>query len=765
MPNRQIPFRMPIDENVEVQIQRPIRRIFTDQENSTDGLDLLITPAEGTVYEGTVYAMTNGYLLFGYHEDERKIRAIFRFDDNFRKISQLECYYIVEYQNLDIEKTKQKIKKLIKDDSNVRNKTWLNENNNIKKLRDFIVRNGRIDESLLDRYLNRYIFSSNKLKAYKIGVGGAEGLPVYPSRRQLYELGLWVPAGAAIGVINKEGDEFKLFLKFWNELFGVMHPLRFFHLVFFKSEGRLQFPSREKYGAANCGIRDNNVHPLLKAMMRSENTRNVDDNRKFELAYIDNEGDCIPPPWFVPMKGPKSIQKILKDNPTINEQSINDISDAEGIHNLFDNDFVSWQREHSSGWPWLRAKPNRHCCGYDVSGSGRRRYRRPGQVKIGRNAKRNFDKMWNKFIGILSTDGRINIVQFATLAAIIIRENPGFQPNKAERGSLEYFFKNYDGRRYRRNNREHILNEFFKDLINNQNFLRAHYDTLPDSDKIWAQILIAKVDWDRYTEEKKYPEKIMIGSLNLSGDEEQELQNISQAVNVPDWISTKIRNLKFSYKGQSKNWPLPNGSKIKKVNSEWQIQIRGESRYEFTYQIKKTNQGRYELYYVLPTNLRNPRAKLLRQADFCKFRGRGYIQITFRSGYKKLVTLIKNYTGNDSTIKKYKRKWNNGNEEVILTQSKDENWDELFSSVEFACLAVKEFFDAKERGLFTFPRVEDLDLQPRSGREIEKWMLKIGWAVSGGNKTVDVKCSVELNLLRAWSLIVNMLERRSSGGA
>jgi len=80
-------------------------------------------------------------------------------------------------------------------------------------------------------------------------------------------------------------------------------------------------------------------------------------------------------------------------------------------------------------------------------------------------------------------------------------------------------------------------------------------------------------------------------------------------------------------------------------------------------------------------------ASFITEADFFKFRGRGYIQTTFRIGYEPLIELITKYTGvNNQVISQYKSFWSTkyaNNIDKIATCSKNGDWDILFQNSDF----------------------------------------------------------------------------------
>ena len=98
-----------------------------------------------------------------------------------------------------------------------------------------------------------------------------------------------------------------------------------------------------------------------------------------------------------------------------------------------------------------------------------------------------------------------------------------------------------------------------------------------------------------------------------------------------------------------------------------------------------------------PTSTDPAVAGFVLEADFYKFRGRGYIQITWRNAYQWLIPSVQNYTGSDPIIKRLKSQWQGLSLDAVATRSGNADWDALFmQSSEFALGALKIFFNHKK---------------------------------------------------------------------
>ncbi len=75
------------------------------------------------------------------------------------------------------------------------------------------------------------------------------------------------------------------------------------------------------------------------------------------------------------------------------------------------------------------------------------------------------------------------------------------------------------------------------------------------------------------------------------------------------------------------------------------------------------------------------------EADFMKFRGRGFIQTTGRSNYAKLVDFVKNYTGENNTLDFFAFQWRDLEADAAADTSSNGDWDSLFGQTDLIIAA------------------------------------------------------------------------------
>jgi hypothetical protein len=91
-----------------------------------------------------------------------------------------------------------------------------------------------------------------------------------------------------------------------------------------------------------------------------------------------------------------------------------------------------------------------------------------------------------------------------------------------------------------------------------------------------------------------------------------------------------------------------------------------------------------------PTSGKPAETGYILEADFFKFRGRGFIQTTWRENYKKVVEFIQTYNGPQATVLKFKIAWAGLSPDDVCTISSNEDWDTLFQDPGLAvpCAAI-----------------------------------------------------------------------------
>jgi hypothetical protein len=77
----------------------------------------------------------------------------------------------------------------------------------------------------------------------------------------------------------------------------------------------------------------------------------------------------------------------------------------------------------------------------------------------------------------------------------------------------------------------------------------------------------------------------------------------------------------------------------------------------------------------------------IREADFMKFRGRGFIQTTGRANYLPLIRFVQSYTGGNATLDFYRSRWKDRPPNRVAFESNNADWDTLFQQTELILAA------------------------------------------------------------------------------
>lgn len=122
------------------------------------------------------------------------------------------------------------------------------------------------------------------------------------------------------------------------------------------------------------------------------------------------------------------------------------------------------------------------------------------------------------------------------------------------------------------------------------------------------------------------------------------------------------------------------------------------------------------------------------EADFMKFRGRGFIQTTGRGGYKLLVDYILNYTGSNKTILAIKDDWKPfGNDlDTICTISTNKQWDDLFQNSDFVVPSYSVWIHSNNAGKYSWIDANQSDIN------LQKSIRNVASKVSGADATAYI---------------------------
>lgn len=115
-------------------------------------------------------------------------------------------------------------------------------------------------------------------------------------------------------------------------------------------------------------------------------------------------------------------------------------------------------------------------------------------------------------------------------------------------------------------------------------------------------------------------------------------------------------------------------------------------------------------------------AGFIAQADFMKFRGRGLIQTTWRSNYRKLATYVTSYAGETQLLKSFAARWAGKDLDTVLTQSSNEDWDALFGdpALELVLEAIRQHSAANADYLTLAETAEGLNFVAASDAQLRQ---------------------------------------------
>lgn len=124
------------------------------------------------------------------------------------------------------------------------------------------------------------------------------------------------------------------------------------------------------------------------------------------------------------------------------------------------------------------------------------------------------------------------------------------------------------------------------------------------------------------------------------------------------------------------------------------------------------------------------RTGFIQEADFYKFRGRGFIQTTTRGNYMRIINFIINYNGSDPLISNYKKKWKDKDRDVIATISANNDWDRLFQETNFIIPAAAISLHSQFSGNYLNKIVTEIGVDAN--------IKQMGKAISGSNDYATV---------------------------
>jgi hypothetical protein len=137
---------------------------------------------------------------------------------------------------------------------------------------------------------------------------------------------------------------------------------------------------------------------------------------------------------------------------------------------------------------------------------------------------------------------------------------------------------------------------------------------------------------------------------------------------------------------------------------------------------------------AFPTTLDPAQSGFIQEADFFKFRGRGFIQATWRDMYLRCIQFVQGYTGTNAKILAFKALWVGQDPGKVATQSTNAQWDDLFqnSDSEMACRIVFLHNDGHGKYLALSPNAAVLNGEGTGA------VWNVGFRISGAGSYADL---------------------------
>lgn len=133
--------------------------------------------------------------------------------------------------------------------------------------------------------------------------------------------------------------------------------------------------------------------------------------------------------------------------------------------------------------------------------------------------------------------------------------------------------------------------------------------------------------------------------------------------------------------------------------------------------------------HTVPTSTLPSVTGYVLEADFFKFRGRGFIQTTGRTNYTQLIQYITGYTGSNPVLAGTKSKWNAlaVSADTLASISSNADWDDLFSNS--GCLVAAQAIALHNRSSGEY--LENLDQAAEN--TIARLLYSMGLHISGAD--------------------------------